>query len=47
LSALHRGRWLYVSTPAQNWYEIQLFFFRIIRWFCLISNLSQTQFDGP
>jgi hypothetical protein len=23
------------------------FFFRIIRWFCLISNLSQTQFDGP
>ena len=23
------------------------FFFRVLHWFCLISNLSQTQFDGP
>jgi len=22
-------------------------FFRILQWFCLISNLSQTQFDSP
>jgi hypothetical protein len=31
---------------AKNWYEIQLFF-RILHWFCLISKLSHTQFDGP
>jgi hypothetical protein len=30
-----------------NWYEIEFFFFRIIKWFCLISSLNQTQFDGP
>ena len=29
-----------------NWYEIQ-FIFKILQWFCLISNLSHTQFDGP
>ena len=33
-------RWPYIWISAQNWCEIQLFFFRIIRWFCLISNLS-------
>ena len=37
----------YVSrSVAVNWYEIQLFF-RILQWFYLISNLSQTQFDSP
>jgi hypothetical protein len=29
-----------------NWYKIQLFF-RLLQWLCLISSLSQTQFDGP
>ena len=31
---------------APNWYEIRLFF-RLLQWLCLISNLSQTQLDGP
>jgi hypothetical protein len=46
LSSVYRGHWPYVCTSALNWYEIQ-FIFKILQWFCLISNLSQTQFDGP
>jgi hypothetical protein len=45
-SAMYQGQWLYIWTSALNWYEIQLFF-RILQWFYLISNLSQTQFDSP
>ena len=46
LSAACQGQWPYISTSAVNWYEIQ-HFFRILQWFCLISKLIQTQFDGP
>ena len=40
------SRSVYFWTSTLNWYEIQLFV-KILKWFCLISNLSQTQFDGP
>jgi len=45
VSLCYRGQepsiWTYLI-----WYKIQLFFI-ILQWFCLISNLSQTHFDGP
>jgi len=47
LSAVYRGRWRYVWTFALNWYVTQPLFFRILQCFCLFSNLSQTQSDGP
>ena len=46
LSAVYGGRWPHIWTSALNCYEIQLFFFRILQWFCLISKLGQSQFDG-
>jgi hypothetical protein len=45
LSAVYWGWWLYIWTSALKWYKIQLFFI-ILQWFCLIFNLSGTQFDG-
>ena len=37
-----------VGTSALNWYEIIIFFFfRILKWLWLISNLGQAQFDIP
>ena len=47
LSPVYQNGWPYVWTSILNWYKIQLFFFRTLQWFCLISKLSQTHFDGP
>jgi hypothetical protein len=43
VSVVYWSEWLYIWT---NWYKIQLFF-RVLQWFCLTSNLSQTHFRGP
>ena len=42
LSTVYPGWWPYIWTSL-IWYEVRLFFFffRILHWFCLISNLSQ------
>ena len=45
LLAVYLGFWLYVWTSPLNWYKIWLNC-GILKWFCLISNLSQTHFDG-
>jgi hypothetical protein len=46
-SGVYWGWWPYDWTSVLNWYEILFFSFWILKWFCLISILSQTQFDGP
>jgi len=47
LSSVYQGRCPYVWTSALKRYQIQLFFSWILKWFCLISNLSQTHIHGP
>jgi hypothetical protein len=50
LLAVYRGQWPNVWTSALKWYEKQLFFnfffIRILRWFCLISNLIRPNLAG-
>jgi len=45
LSAVYVGWWLCVWTSDLKWYKIWLNF-GIFKWFCFISNLSQTHFVG-
>jgi len=41
------SRSVVILLTSLKWYEIQLFFFRILQWFCLIFILSQTHSDCP